>query len=176
VNRISKESRALLKGKNEKSAATKGYMTLLNELSEIGQFILNKAQTPLSKWNLSWKAEDAENENFSYTLTTNYAQDEQVKLSLHIDGGGRSYIEAGVDGDTLENESIRAKIMGFLKSPAGSRYFRLKDEKSAIIQADIHVKEIVSRNFEDYIVHLINSMEPFLSLFQKNNSNNLRLG
>ncbi|MFT4567941.1 MAG: hypothetical protein ACI9FN_002909 [Saprospiraceae bacterium] len=172
---ISKESKAILKGQNTNPVGHKGYMTLLSELSRIGQLILSKAQSPWTKWNLSWKAEDAEKENFSCTLTTNYAQEEHIKLSLHIHAGGRSYIEAGIDGDAMENEGIRSKIISFLKSPAGKRYFKLKDDKSAIIQADIHRKDIASRNFEDYMAHLINNMEPFLSIFLNTKTNNLRL-
>lgn len=175
MQRISKESKSILKGNSNLSKDSNRSLTLLSELSKIGQLILNKAQSPWSKWNLSWKADDSENENFSCTLTTNYIQEEHIKLSLHIEAGGQSYLEAGIDGDTLENEGIRSKIMSFLKSPAGKRYFKLKDDKSAIIHADINNKEITSRNFEDYMVHLINNMEPFLSLFLNGNSNKLSL-
>ena len=173
MERISNESKAILRGRINKG--DKGNATLLSELSRIGQLIINQAQSPWSKWNLSWEAEGEQNKNFSCTLTTNYVQEEHIKLSLHIEAGGRSYLEAGIDGDTLENEGIRSKILNFMTSPAGKRYFKLKDDKSAIIQADIHKKEITSRNFEDYMVHLINNMEPFLSLFLKTKNNNLRL-
>lgn len=172
---ISERSRALLKGQKNAVLEKKVYTVLLSELSLISQLILTKVQTPWTKWKLSWKGQEGDDDNFSCTLTTNYALDEQVQLCLHIDAKGGSYLEAGVNGDTESNAGLWRSIKQFLSTPAGRRYFVLKNENSAIIQAKINQREIVSQNFGDYIAHLIDHMEPFLTFIINDKVNRVSL-
>jgi len=85
----------------------------------------------------------------------------EAYLTLNFNGRGASTI-------SLETQSLptagQEKLEAFKASPAYKRYFELFDNDKLQLTATISERQLTSRHFVEYVSHIIDQMEPFVSL------------
>lgn len=121
----------------------------------------------MGKWSVSYDGEEVEN-TLSFAFSLNLAKEEYLpKIKISINPYGESFIEIPL----IESKKLRKQtddaLSNFYQSPAFKRYFAPYTDSTVGLKTIIPVKQITSRHFEAYLLHLLKMMKPYLAALSK---------
>lgn len=121
----------------------------------------------MGKWSVSYDGEELKN-TLSFAFSLSLSNEEYLpKIKISINPYGDSYIEI----PTIESKKLRQQtddeLIHFYQSPAYKRYFAPHTDSTVGLKTVIPLKQITSRHFEAYLLHLLKMMKPYLAALQK---------
>lgn len=128
--------------------------------------IINQATAVLSKssmgrWSVCYQGENAEGTGFDFRLQQS-KKDLYPHVMIRIALNGNSSIEvlSRPNGASMAEKNI--EVTRFLRSTAYKRYFEPYSFGPYDLKAVIPSRQILSRDFGQYLVHLLEMMIPYL--------------
>ena len=139
------------------------YAQLFCELYEL---IDNAAQSlnklALGKWSVSYEGEDSRSLAYSFRLAIQGTQP-YPSILIKIHPFSQSSIEVlGQYHDIALGKAGNQIKISFFNSPAYKRYFAPFTQASFDLKTKIPKNQVLSRDFGNYITHLLKMMQPYL--------------
>lgn len=115
----------------------------------------------VGKWFISYENTEDQSE-LSFRFSLSLSNDKNTpEIQICIQPFGESSIEAIPIGDRKVNSNLEQ----FYNSVAYKKYFQDYKDQSKGIKTVISSKQITSRYFGDYVVHLLTMMKPYIESY-----------
>ncbi len=112
----------------------------------------------IGKWFITYENTDDQSElSFRFALSlSNEKKAPEIQITIQPFG------ESSIEVLPVDNRKMDFNLTGFYNSGAYKRYFQDYKDESLGLKTVISSKQITSRHFGDYIVHLLTMMKPYI--------------
>ena len=136
----------------------------LYEIISIATDELNKMTR--GHWSVCYQGEDQQTLAFHFRLHQS-VEDFYPNITIQIEPAGISYIRVQTDPSKNVLSSLDSEIAQFFNSPAYRRYFAPHSNSLSDLVTTIPSRQIISRDFGSYLVHLFEMMGPYIKLISR---------